>query len=431
MTRFLFGRMFFWDLLMTGLILTRSLPRRSHIAVRILAAFGSCTVISMAWGRVFSQGSAENLGIMVLNYFGAYLIVLAALSFLLDLERWSFLYMGTFVWFTQQAANAIDFAFSSQAGMSISNWVRHEVILCVTALAVYWFGTRKFQDAVLQRLELNRVAPIWLAMCLACCGLNSYASLRGETGRAFYLAELCLDLFGVLYLHSLYMLSGLERESENIHFMMEQGRRQYEISRENIEQINIKSHDLRHQIRAFHKQGQINEAVLADMETTIDRYDSTVRTGNKALDILLTEKSLACRSKGIGFTCMAEAGGIRYIEEADLYAMFGNALENAIEAAEKLSDPRKKQISFTMRRVGGFYIVQLQNYTQDVLSFQDGLPRTTKEDKRNHGIGVRSMQLLVEKYGGQMSYQQEEDVVELSLMLLAGDKTEDPIRNAK
>ena len=128
---------------------------------------------------------------------------------------------------------------------------------------------------------------------------------------------------------------------------------------------------------------------------------------------------------------MAEAGGIRYIEEADLYAMFGNALENAIEAAEKLSDPRKKQISFTMRRVGGFYIVQLQNYTQDVLSFQDGLPRTTKEDKRNHGIGVRSMQLLVEKYGGQMSYQQEEDVVELSLMLLAGDKTEDPIQNAK
>ena len=41
------------------------------------------------------------------------------------------------------------------------------------------------------------------------------------------------------------------------------------------------------------------------------------------------------------------------------------------------------------------------------------------------------MQLLVEKYGGQMSYQQEEDVVELSLMLLAGDKTEDPIQNAK
>lgn len=425
MIRFLFGRMFFWDLLFTGLILSLSLPKRPHGKLRCLAVFAGCTLTSMLWSELFQHlGAAnESLGIMIVNYFGAYLIVLVALALLLDLERWSFLYMGTFIWFTQQSANALDFVFTSQMGMTIWSWLRHEVILCGTAALVYCFGTRKFQAMVLQRLQLNRVAPIWLAMCLMCCGLNSYASRSGGNSKAFYLAELCFDLFGILYLHSLYMMSGLERESENIHFMMEQGRRQYEISRENMEQINIKSHDLRHQIRAFHQQGQINEKILTDIENTIDRYDSTVHTGNKALDILLTEKSLVCQSKGIGFTCMAEARGIGYIEEADLYAMFGNALENAIEAAEKLQDPQKKQISFTMRKVGGFYVVQLQNYTADRLALHDGLPQTTKEDKRNHGIGVRSMELLVEKYGGQMSFQQEEDVVELSLMLLAGDST--------
>lgn len=80
-----------------------------------------------------------------------------------------------------------------------------------------------------------------------------------------------------------------------------------------------------------------------------------------------------------------------------------------------------------MRRVGGFYIVQLQNYTADPLELHDGLPQTTKEDKRSHGIGVRSMKLLVEKYGGQMSFHQEEDMVELSLMLLAKDAVEKPM----
>lgn len=429
MTRFLFGRMFFWDLLFTGLILSLSLPKRPYGKLRCLVTFAGCTVTSMLWSALFQHlGSGnESLGIMIINYFGAYLIVLAALALLLDLEQWSLLYMGTFLWFTQQAANALDFAFVSPMGMTIGSWLRHEAILCGTAALVYCFGTRKFQAMVLQRLELDRVAPIWLAMCLVCCGLNSYASRSGGNSKAFYLAELCFDLFGILYLRSLYMMSGLERESENIHFMMEQGRRQYEISRENIEQINIKSHDLRHQIRAFHQQGQINEKVLTDIENTINRYDSTVRTGNKALDILLTEKSLVCQSKGIGFTCMAEARGIGYMEEADLYAMFGNALENAIEAAEKLHDPQKKQISFTMRRVGGFYIVQLQNYTADPLELHDGLPQTTKEDKRSHGIGVRSMKLLVEKYGGQMSFHQEEDMVELSLMLLAKDAVEKPM----
>ena len=111
--------------------------------------------------------------------------------------------------------------------------------------------------------------------------------------------------------------------------------------------------------------------------------------------------------------------GIDYIDAADLYALFGNALENAIDATEKLDDPQKKQIAFTMRRVGGFYVVQLQNYTQEQLMFCDGLPQTTKEDKRSHGIGVRSMQMLVKKYGGQLAFHQEEDVVELDLMLLA------------
>lgn len=430
MIRFLFGRMFFWDLLFAGLILSLSLPKRPHGKLRCLAVFAACTLTSMLWSGLFQHHGAanESLGIMIGNYFGAYLIVLGALALLLDLERWSFLYMGTFIWFAQQAANALDFAFAFQPGMTIWSWLRHEAILCGTAALVYWFGTRKFQAMVLQRLQLNRVAPIWLAMCLMCCVLNSYASKSGGNSKAFYLAELCFNLFGILYLNSLYTMSGLERESENIHFMMEQGRRQYEISRESIEQINIKSHDLRHQIRAFHRQGQINEKVLTDIENTIDRYDSTVHTGNRALDILLTEKSLVCQSKGIGFTCMAEAREIGYMEETDLYAMFGNALENAIEAVEKLSDPRKRQISFTMRKVGGFYIVRLQNYTADTLELHDGLPQTTKQDKRSHGIGMRSMKMLVEKYGGQMSFQQEEDVVELSLMLLAKSAAENPMQ---
>ncbi len=418
MIGFLFGRMFFYDLLLTGLILTWSLPKRPHMGARICCAVVGCSAISVLWSNIFAQYN-ENFFEMICNYFGAYLIILASLWFILDLERWSFLYIGTFVWFTQQIANALDFALISGGGMNWLSWVKHMLLMALAAFLVYWFGTRKFQNTVLIRLQLNRVAPIWFLMCLMCCGLNSYASLSGGTSRAFYLAELCFNMLGILYLHSLYMMSGLERESENIHFMMEQGKRQYEISKENIEQINIKSHDLRHQIRVFHKKGQIDEKILADMEHTINQYDSIVHTGNEAMDILLTEKSLSCQGKGIGFTCMAEASGIGYIDAADLYSLFGNALENAMEAVGKLDDPHKKQISFTMRRVGGFYVAQLQNYTGDALRLHDGLPQTTKEDKRNHGIGVRSMQLLVEKYGGQMTFCQEDDIVELDLIFSA------------
>lgn len=418
MSAVLFRGMFFWDILTVSIVLMFSLPKRPHTALRTIIAVAGCYLSSHIW-MLLNPHWAGSLAGMIVDYFGAYLIVLCLMWLVVELDLWTFLYMGTFVWFTQQFANAVDFAFKTNTGASYANWFRHKLILILCALAVYWITTHKFQRSVLRWLRLDRVGPIWLLMCVVCCGLNSYAGMSGQATTAFYLAEMCFNLFGLMYLHNLYALSGLERESQNVHFMLEQGRRQYEISRENIEQINIKTHDLRHQIRDFHQKGQIDEAVLADMEHTIDRYDSVFHTGNEALDIILTEKSLICNSKSIGFTCMAQADGIEHMEAADLYALFGNALENAIEATEKLTDPAKKQISFTMHRVGGFCIAQIQNYTQEAMCFHDGVPQTTKADKRNHGVGVRSMQLLVEKYGGQMNYHQEEDMVELDLIIAA------------
>lgn len=429
MSTVLFRGMFFWDIFTVAIILMWSLPKRSHAVLRTSFALAGCYLASNLWAVTVSRQTGGLVG-MIVDYFGAYLIVLCLMWFIVELDLWTFLYMGTFVWFTQQFANALDFAFKTDQWGSYAGWFRHKLILIFFSLVVYGLATRKFQRTVLRWLRLDRVGPIWLLMCVVCCGINSYASINGQTSKAFYLMEMFSNLFGIMYLYNLYALSGLERESQNIHFMMEQGRRQYEISRDSIEQLNIKSHDLRHQIRDFHKKGQIDETVLANMEHTIDRYDSVVHTGNEALDIILTEKSLICNSKGIGFTCMAQASGIDYIEAADLYALFGNALENAIEAAENLTDPQKKQISFTMRRVGGFYLAQLQNYTSQPLCIHDGLPQTTKADKRNHGIGARSMKLLVEKYGGQMSYHQEEDMVELDLMLVVKEPGKYPSKSA-
>ena len=61
---------------------------------------------------------------------------------------------------------------------------------------------------------------------------------------------------------------------------------------------------------------------------------------------------------------MADGKGLAYMEPADLYALFGNALENAIEATEQLTDPAQKQIVLTVRPVEGFCSVHLQNYTK-------------------------------------------------------------------
>lgn len=180
--------------------------------------------------------------------------------------------------------------------------------------------------------------------------------------------------------------------------------RQYERSRENIEAINVKCHDIRHQIRALAAGGSVVDgAVLDDIAREVDVYDSTVRTGNEALDTILTEKGLACRRAGVTLSCIADGRALGFMSAADIYALFGNALDNAIEAVRAISDPTRRSISLVVRHVAGVVSIHVENPFEGELVVSEGLPRTTKADHANHGFGVRSMQLTVERYGGTLT----------------------------
>ena len=421
MIGFLFGRLFFLDMLLIGFLLTAKFPRREGFFWRAPAAVVGCLLASVAWKTLFKTESGTVIPLRMLlatfNYLGAFFLVLGALAFCTQIEGWTYAYLGAMMWFTQQAANSLDFMFQFGFGNSWKGFATHLCIILLVSAGVYWGVSWQLDVQVLRRMPLNKVAGIWFLMCLGCLELNAYASDSNQTSTAYYLAVLLLDLLGLLYQKSLYQFAGLERENESIQMLLAQGDKQYRTARENMEQVNIKCHDLRHQIRHFRQEGRIDEHALNDMEQVIQAYDTTVRTGNPALDVILTEKSLSCRSKGIGFTCMAEGSGLAYMEPADLYALFGNALENAIEATEQLEDPAQKQIAITVRPVNGFYSILIQNYTRVPLKLEHGLPQTSKADPQNHGYGVRSMQLLVEKYGGELSFRQEGEIVSLYLLL--------------
>ena len=101
---------------------------------------------------------------------------------------------------------------------------------------------------------------------------------------------------------------------------------------------------------------------------------------------------------------------------ADIYALFGNALDNAIEAVR---GAKRRSISLVVRRAMGVVSVSVENYyAPDAQpSFEDGLPQTTKADKANHGFGMRSMRAIAERYGGTLVARAEDGVFHLDIML--------------
>ena len=92
--------------------------------------------------------------------------------------------------------------------------------------------------------------------------------------------------------------------------------RQYRLSRENIEAINIKCHDIRHQIRHYADAGEaIDKDALVSIAREVNVYDSVVETGNEALDTILTEKSLACSNEDIVLSCIADGAALEFRDQ--------------------------------------------------------------------------------------------------------------------
>ena len=207
-------------------------------------------------------------------------------------------------------------------------------------------------------------------------------------------------------------------ELERIKDLLDQSREQYDQSKKNIELINIKCHDLKHQLRTIGEANRIDESALAEMSDIINIYDSEIRTGHPALDTILTEKSLYCYKNHVSLSCIADGTLLEFMTDAEIYSLFGNALDNAIRAVQHISDEDKRVIGLNVCRVRQFVTIQVHNYIESALDFSEtGLPLTTKKDKDNHGLGLKSIRYIVEKYQGLLSVQPEGNVFNLNIMI--------------
>lgn len=232
-----------------------------------------------------------------------------------------------------------------------------------------------------------------------------------------YLTQLLFAL--VLYLQNeLFKKSAMQQEFAVMNMLWKMEKEQYQLSKENIALINQKCHDLKHQIRAI--RGASREDIdkyLEEMESSVQIYESIVKTGNEVLDTILTEKSLYCRERGITVSCVADGSQMDFINTVDLYAILGNALDNAIEAVEKFKHEEKRQIDVLIHRQQNFLVINIINPIKGNLTYEEELPVTTKGDKRYHGFGLRSMRYLIKKYDGFLSVSEEDGCFSLKILI--------------
>ena len=232
--------------------------------------------------------------------------------------------------------------------------------------------------------------------------------------------SLIAGIYQFAHVHSVYAIlccifilinqrAQLMRENEREEFRQKEQlwkdtKARYEMSKDAMAIVNQHYHDMKHQISALAnmESDEKRRGILAEMENDIAIYDAVVHSGNEYLDTVLTEKKLICHSKHIQMSCMADGSQLAFMEEIDFYTLMGNALDNAIEANERLTESQNRWISVQIQNKKGLVLVEIINPYEGNIIMEKDLPKTTKADEASHGYGVHSIKTLTEKYKGQM-----------------------------
>ncbi len=308
----------------------------------------------------------------------------------------------------------IDYFFYYDIGWK-NGWFRlfWLVLIYGLVLGAVWYTDRRLssKENKLQITSHELISNIFISLSVFLMSNLGYASIRTPFTAKFH-GELfnirtIVDLGGlaVLYAnHAHFIERHTSSELEKIENILHNQHQQYHQAQEVMEVINYKYHDLKHFILALRAEENTadRKRALDRMEAEIEVYEAQNNTGNQVLDTLLTTKNLYCMKHDIDMTYVADGKLLDFMDEMDICSIFGNALDNAVECEEKIPDKEKRMIHITVMAKNKFLIIRVENYYENNLEFDGRFPVTTKEEKRLHGYGLKSLRYTVQKYGGEV-----------------------------
>lgn len=306
------------------------------------------------------------------------------------------------------------------------------VFWLVSFINVYWivfvFLARKIENREIfptnESLYILIIGALFIVIDIVMNSVvNFYSSVHFERiyiGLISTINAFCC-IFGLLFIYEMYYRGTLKQEFEIMKKIRKEEKNQYQMSKATIDMINIKCHDFKHQIRSFGKAQNIDEKAINSLNSLISIYDSTMKTSNEALNVTLSEKSLSCSNLGIRFSCMVNGDLLSFMEDEDIYSLFGNILDNAIEAVKELV-PEQRVITLKVFSKGNIVSISEKNPYTGKLNMQNGLPLTTKKDKGYHGFGLKSINVVKDKYKGSLELHTEDNIFSISLLFIKRSK---------
>ena len=221
-----------------------------------------------------------------------------------------------------------------------------------------------------------------------------------DTVAVFCTLGLLVNTFSALYLYERLAKQNetIQAEQQYRQHLKEQLKHLDDIVAKQEELRRFK-HDMSNQLVAletYFEQDDRSEgrAHIQALMQWFDEARPTVYTGNTALDAILSTKKTLAERQGVRFSTLLQIEKDLPIAPVDICVIFGNALDNAIEACSKVKTA-DKHIDVVMIQQEDEVFCKITNTT---FAPTQGTLKTTKADKENHGFGLMNLKRVLEKY---------------------------------
>lgn len=307
-------------------------------------------------------------------------------------------------------------ALSFPAAFTLAFFLQLVIAAAVLAACYFLFAARAMRYAVYPMSPLSSVtiAAVALLFVLVFNALGNIFNTDSTMVNVFVRLLLMTCCIGILTLYVILVKDQfVERESAIVSQLDDEVRRHYTQMKETMELIDIKCHDIKHYIAAA---GAGKGIAMDELKDLVTIYDTSVKTGNDVIDTLLAERALYCSTHGIRLTVIADASCLSFISTGDMCSLFGNMIENAVEAVRQVEEEDRRLINVNIRPVAGQVFFSVENTFVGKPVLEGGLPKTSKRGGGYHGYGMKSIRMIAEKYDGVFSFSAEGGLFRVSIL---------------
>lgn len=229
-------------------------------------------------------------------------------------------------------------------------------------------------------LPLNSVCPLYGVLC-------------------------CLMILCIQYL--LYVEDQLRQENRLMAQLFQKERERFALSKNNVGLLEQQQQVLRHTVDTLRNNKKSDSDVAVKLEH-IANNQAVPCTGNRAIDIAVTEKRAFCAAEQIGFTYMVDGQVLSFMAEDDLYALLNRILTGALDCERRVAEAEKRFIALKIFAVAGCAYIHVDSYCEQSPKFENGIPVFADDAGENGKIEMQSIRYLVEKYDGLLKFSQKE-----------------------